>query len=303
MPPHRRPTIPGPRAQSRGPPERDERQQDVVATTPWVVLPLGGPVTIAMIFVSLRRSRTPCPSGGARHDLHRRIRNLGQEPVDDGPVEQELPARSLALPEHHVRDASRRARRSAFAGLSAFHPDERVAPSARPARCSGPRASRSLGLIRSTRSEASPHTRRTSVIRAAPQSARPSRITLAASVFELMHTITRSGMSAARVPPLPVGRALGAAPRRRPAGGQLPQRRQVGLPKEAGERLLDLVGPVHLPWRRRLRSSSVVTSTLITSSARSRNVSGTVSRHVHAGDARDGVVERFDMLDVHGVIT
>ena len=59
---------------------------------------------------------------------------------------------------------------------------------------------------------------------------------------------------------------------------QLPQRRQVALSEEVGQRLLNLLGLVTLPCRNRLRSSSTVTSTFTTSSARSSTVSGTVSR-------------------------
>jgi hypothetical protein len=43
-----------------------------------------------------------------------------------------------------------------------------------------------------------------------------------------------------------------------------------------------------------------VTSTLTTSSARSRNVSGTVSRTRTPVTRADGVVERFEVLDVDG---
>jgi len=83
-----------------------------------------------MFFFSLRLLRTRRPSGAHGNDLHRRIRDLRQEPVDDGPVEQELPARSLALTEHDVRDASLRAKAiSPSAGFSAFTRTT-VAPSA-----------------------------------------------------------------------------------------------------------------------------------------------------------------------------
>ena len=129
----------------------------------------------------------------------------------------------------------------------------------------------------------------------------PVRITRGATAFELMQTMTRSGISAGSRPfARAVARRLLADFVGHGAQRQLAQRRQVALAEEVRERLFDLLGPVDLAFAQpvaQLLDRDVDVDDFV--GALEERV-GHRFAHAHAGDLGDRVVQRLEVLDVDG---